>query len=548
MKIGIFHKLAVIGAIVSIMASIALYAFRAADVSCERAVFQGARGKIVGDIYRPVDSAAGLSPGVLICHGVENNKEMASHLAVEFARRSYVSMAFDYGGYGESDSHGDDFDLMVADTMAALEFLEKLPGVDRNRLALVGHSMGVSYAVAAGELKGNAVRAVVGLGNEATSPGSLPRNLMLAMGIYDAFHTLPDMLQAVRDSAGNQQLEPYRISGDFSRGDARSLFISPISEHGMEPLDPILIAQSIKWIDMAMAVVRDRNIRVKETYRAEARLVLMLAMGMFLTSILILFYDSKPDRFAVISRLPFIAIILAAVIGNISLPWTALFCADAAILILASASVAAHLARPSGLCGNAGAIHELPLRIAARKLAFGWAFIGAVLVSLLAGLLIHGVPTAVTRLEWAKGIPQFLFHVLLIRPYEGLCMLRAYAFIRYSQGWLPEIWFGAAMIIELIHPGAFVWIAGKVAQTLVRAFKLKGPFKLGASRKSYGVLAAAAIALLVVLFRRLKEGWLSGEALRRMAFISLKFLIIPLIIFIAILNLPFFSREIKHEQ
>ena len=547
MRCRTFHALAIIGVCVALAAGVVLFILRPTDVVCNRVVFKGARGELVGDVYRPAQPASKILPGVLICHGVENNKEVTSALAIEFARRGFVALTFDYGGYGESTHHDDKFDIMVGDTIAALAKLANLLDVDRSDLAIVGHSMGVSYALDASMIAGDAVRAIVGLGNEAVAPHIPPRNLLLAMGLYDAFHSIPQMLNAVRSSADIADLEPGRIAGDIGMGSARGLIISPISDHGMEPLDPLLIANAIGWVESSIYVGKTPQspVIIKETYRAEARLVLLFSSFLSLVGLLVLLYvplnTGASQR--LILRLPLFLIMALAVLGNVSSPTVALACADATMVIFMAGSVAAHLALSSKSAGE----KEAALSKSSHGMAFGAAILAAAAVSLLAGLLIHGLPMAFSRAEWAKAIPQFLFHVFLLRPYEGWCMLRAYAFSAYSQGWVPGIWFGALIVVEAIRPGAVTYILGKVAHTLVKAFKLRGPFKLRASGRSWAVLAAAVVALILIIGQRLREGWLSGEAVKRMAIIGLKFMVIPLIIFILLLNLPLFSRGFEKQ-
>jgi len=535
---------ALIGAIIALGAGISMYVMRPRDITVERIEFDGVRGRLVGNVYRPVDTQIPKPlPGVLICHGVENNKEVVAHLAIEFARRGYVSIAFDYGGYGESHSHDDTFEIMVGDTLAALKVLTDLEDVDGRRLAMVGHSMGVSYSVATAEFVGDRVRAVVGLGNEAAAPKVPPRNLMLGMGLYDAFHTLEQMLDAVRESTTNPGIKPDQIAGDFKKGTARALFVSPISDHGMEPLDPILIKHSIEWVENSMGQTggRGESIGIVETYRAEARMLLILSGGMLLTALLFLLYSSRTGSSEIrfLFRTPLLLLSVAAITGNLSDPAISLACTDFSLVVLAAGSIAAHLATAGGF-HNAGA--DL-LDDAAGRMFFGLAFIGIIVISLLAGLLLHGAPVALGRADWTAAIPRFLFHIPLLRPYEGWCMLRAYAFTSYSRGWIPEIWLGAVILVEAIRPGGVTWISGAVARTLVKAFRFKGPFKLRASGKSWVALAAALAGLIFIIAQRFREGWLSSEAVGKMAIIGLKFMIIPLLIFILLLNLPFFDNR-----
>ncbi len=547
-----FKILAVVGALLAGGACLALFLLHPSGVTCKRVHFPGIKGELVGNIYRPApnlkkNTPPVLMPGVLICHGVENSKEVTSHLAIEFARRGFVALAFDYGGYGESESHPDNFDLMVGDTVAALKYLATLPHVDERRLALVGHSMGVSYAVDTASKVGEPVTAVVGLGNEAVAPGVPPRNLLLAMGLYDAFHSVDDMLKAVRKSSGNSELEPYEIAGSINDGVARGLYVSPISDHGMEPLDPLLMSRAIEWVESSLLMHEGAPaVKVTETHRAEARLLLVAFSGLLATSLLVLLFvktdESRYRHLAI--RSPYIVVAAAAVVGNVVSPSVALAMADVTLVLVGATGVAAHLAR----AGTTASSEKEAYRASANSLGFGTAILAAAAVSLLAGLLIHGLPTAFTRGEWLAAVPEFILHIFLLRPYEGWSIIRDYSFSMYSEGWLPHVWFGAVMAIELARPGTFMWLAAAAVRTLLKAVHLRGPVKLRASKRSWIVLILVIGGLAGVLIQRLREGWLSSEAVGKGSLIALKFMIIPLIIFIVIVNLPYFRRASQKES
>lgn len=539
---------AVVGALLAGGACIALFLLHPQGITRTRVRFPGVKGQLVGDMYRPSGSSGkgafhASMPGVLVCHGVENSKEVTSHLAIEFARRGFVALAFDYGGYGESEPHSDDFNLMVGDTLYALDYLAHSPEVDIRRLAMVGHSMGVSYAVDAATRVGGTVKAVVGLGNEAVAPGVPPRNLLLAMGLYDAFHSVEDMLDAVRKSSGDPNLEPYEIAGSVKTGSARSLYISPLSDHGMEPLDPLLMTGAIEWVESSLGMRGRPPVDIRETHRAEARILLVMFSGLPATSLLaLLFIKTGESRFRHIAVRSSYAVIAAlAVAGNLVSSSVALVMADATLVIAGATSVAAYLARAGRSAPSARETYS----VSARALGFGAAVLAAAAVSLLAGLLIHGLPVAFTRGEWLAAAPEFILHIFLLRPYEGWSIIRDYSFSMYSEGWLPHIWFGAVMAIELVRPGTFTWLAAAAVRTLLKAFHLRGPIKLRASKRSWIVLILAIAGLAGVAFQRLREGWLSFEAVEKGLTIALKFMVIPLIIFIAIVNLPYFRRELR---
>ncbi len=127
--------------------------------------------KLVGDVYRPDGIRAGeRRAAVLLCHGYTGVKDLyLPDNARVLNEAGYIAMVFDYKGWG--DSEGPRTRLApwsrVADVQAALTFLETLPDVDPDRLALYGTSYGGATVVwtAAIDVRVRCVVSVVGIGN-----------------------------------------------------------------------------------------------------------------------------------------------------------------------------------------------------------------------------------------------------------------------------------------------------------------------------------------------------------------------------------------------
>jgi hypothetical protein len=92
-------------------------------------------------------------PGIIICHGMPSNKvgdyRMHVRTARQLCKENFVVMRFDFSGHGDSDgdfkdvTHGQAID----DLNSAINNLEKLNFVDKNRIGLVGHSFGGEIAL-----------------------------------------------------------------------------------------------------------------------------------------------------------------------------------------------------------------------------------------------------------------------------------------------------------------------------------------------------------------------------------------------------------------
>jgi hypothetical protein len=108
--------------------------------------------KLAGLLHVPPD----LPPGqrraaVVVLHGFGSNKDGGISMAASqlFASLGYITLRFDMRGCGQSQGpRGKVICLeQVADTQAALDFLQSRPEVDANRMGVMGHSFGAAVAV-----------------------------------------------------------------------------------------------------------------------------------------------------------------------------------------------------------------------------------------------------------------------------------------------------------------------------------------------------------------------------------------------------------------
>jgi pimeloyl-ACP methyl ester carboxylesterase len=128
--------------------------------------------RLDGVLYSPEGLAAGEQrAAVVLCAGYTYLKSLAMpDLAKALTAAGYVTLIFDYRGFGESE--GTRWRLIpneqVSDVRAALTCAADQPHVDGGRLAVVGLSLGGSNAIAAAALD-RRVRAVVAI--EAVGDG-----------------------------------------------------------------------------------------------------------------------------------------------------------------------------------------------------------------------------------------------------------------------------------------------------------------------------------------------------------------------------------------
>jgi pimeloyl-ACP methyl ester carboxylesterase len=88
------------------------------------------------------------APVVVSCHGYNNTAEVQDLNCVELSKRGFIVMAIDAYGHGHSGFPDERINPVVADmgTYSALQYIGTLPYADKNRVGMVGHSMGGSTA------------------------------------------------------------------------------------------------------------------------------------------------------------------------------------------------------------------------------------------------------------------------------------------------------------------------------------------------------------------------------------------------------------------
>jgi len=87
---------------------------------------------------RPADSSP-MMPGVVVAHGFAGSARLMAGFGDSLARRGSVVVLLDFNGHGANRNTPPD---LMSNVDTALRHLRSLPGVDPQRLSLVGHSMG----------------------------------------------------------------------------------------------------------------------------------------------------------------------------------------------------------------------------------------------------------------------------------------------------------------------------------------------------------------------------------------------------------------------
>ena len=119
--------------------------------------FSSGMEKIAASVHLPKEEGC-KAPAVLLCHGFTGNRIEQRYIFVRLSRQlalfGIASLRFDYRGCGESEGLFKSFTLLdhVDDAKRALEVLENYPGVDADRIGMLGYSLGgCVVAMVAGE-------------------------------------------------------------------------------------------------------------------------------------------------------------------------------------------------------------------------------------------------------------------------------------------------------------------------------------------------------------------------------------------------------------
>ena len=134
-------------------------------------VFYSEGAKIAGHLYLPESVDAGRKyPALVLCHGFAGIKEaLLPPFAEGFSKNGFVVLTFDYRGFGGSEGERGWLipSLQVKDIRNAITYMETLPEIDPEKIALWGSSFGGANAitVAAADKRVKAVVAQLTFGN-----------------------------------------------------------------------------------------------------------------------------------------------------------------------------------------------------------------------------------------------------------------------------------------------------------------------------------------------------------------------------------------------
>lgn len=206
---------------------------------------------------------------------------------------------------------------------AGIEYLKNRHDVDTSKIALMGHSWGGDVAYTA-STDAPDVKTVISYGMSIYTLPSVKPSILLACGCYDLLHPPEEMLRALRESSGYKEQKTGEIAGNIEENTGRKLVISPLTDHSSEIIDPLLIKETVNWVNLISGRTNVKSLPVKDHYRLIASNIrnLGLFLSFFYLSYLMsgLFLKSKyiklfPPVFSVLS---FILIVILKSLSSVS--------------------------------------------------------------------------------------------------------------------------------------------------------------------------------------------------------------------------------------
>lgn len=202
-------------------------------------------------LHRPLTATStNPLPGVIVIHGSMQSKEWLSAFSIELSKREFVVLSIDAAAHGNSDSVPTD--ISDRGGLAAIDYLNNLNYIDK--IGLIGHSMGSGISTTAINETSEIIDAfvVVGgwIGNYSTAIH--PKNLLITVGKYDELirSSRLESLQVVFNITSEVVIG--QTYGNFEDGTARKYYISDLSNHLFETVDPNILSETVKWMEKSL--------------------------------------------------------------------------------------------------------------------------------------------------------------------------------------------------------------------------------------------------------------------------------------------------------
>ncbi len=212
------------------------------SVSVTEVDFQAADGSLIHSTLQRPNYATTTDPlpGVVVIHGVQQNKEWLMAFGIELARRGFVVLTIDANGHGNSGTG-------TGSGTAALDYITALSYVDETQIGLIGHSMGGSIAWSALNESSVYVRALVLVGSGFRENMSYIPNTLVATGNFDSLSRYPQNPALLDPWFNVTGVVAETTYGDFDNNTARRA-VFPSTNHLFETINPVVVSETVEWM------------------------------------------------------------------------------------------------------------------------------------------------------------------------------------------------------------------------------------------------------------------------------------------------------------
>lgn len=325
--------LAAIGLTLAVIGVFLVYLTTFPGVTIERVEFDTAPydsppNTVSGLLLIPEEPAATPTPAVVFSHGLSASKEMYLEPCRELAMKGVIVLAIDLRGHGATGGANDAGLTERRDVWAAVDYLSGVPGVDGNRIAVGGHSLGAITATAAGIFQeGDFIKTVVAIAGQPgrkeaaeLSAGPVndflgkiwpflgwsrqfymnneqdmkdrdlidhideekPPNYQVIVGDKDSLLPVDTAKRIIEKATGRSTIVPGRTYGSFSDGTARRLVVTE-DTHWSEAYGNEVWNSFAEWVFDSFDLELEGRISIKAMRRYRGQALLML--GFFLIGI-----------------------------------------------------------------------------------------------------------------------------------------------------------------------------------------------------------------------------------------------------------------------
>jgi hypothetical protein len=474
-------------------------------------------------------------------------------ICVELARKGVACAIPDFYGKTPEESRQrmgeDSLRIMTLDVLSILNSLRALPWVDPKRLGTCGHSVGGTVAFLAG-LEDPSIRAVVLIGMDAEIHAEGPQNLLFLSGFYDEMRSPTSLLERFEEDRVSVNPQINTLYGEFARGTARQITITPTCDHFIETFDPWLIGSLLKWYGAAFDIPELGQGMLREWWR---RITLFCCV--FSATIVYIMLMSRATHYIIpklVSGL-FRSLFLHAQPVPVVIVLWGLGTTFAIIRPIAANLMLSLLLAHSVVTFSVNQRQKSGPHSAFTGLRSGGFALLALGVAMLLTWFIMSLPNYVRFPEMILWYPVFIINAILLFPIEIWDRIIPWLFADQIVDFVPNGLYAAFLCFAVVFPDLPMRLLNRIAEGSVGSIKRRlrpGSFPRFKRLVSISNLSPPKIVLFIVLwgalvfllYRRATEGMLTRETALFGALILVRFAFLPFFITWLIIRTTVFQR------